>query len=117
MNRILTRQPLLLGPDGQPIRSSEATTQVDAEVVAEDVSKLPIQEARKRANAMGFRIVKQTANQRRGNIRRAKKAALRRNLKGTGKSFADYYRETRQTGPSQKALERAARKAAGEGNG
>lgn len=98
---ILIRQPTILGPDGSVIKH------MDHPIVEERKQAPPTKEqiaqARTEASKLGFRIVKQSANTRRGNIRRARQAELKRTLKGTGKSIAQYRAETRPTGPGNQA--------------
>ncbi len=85
---ILIRQPTILGPDGHVLK------QMDHPIVEERKQAPPTKEqiaqARTEASKLGFRIIKQSANTRRGNIRRARQAELKRTLKGTGKSIAEY---------------------------
>lgn len=106
---ILIRQPTILGPDGQPISQPESP--IIAAKRAAGPTPEQIAEARKLAAQQGFRIIKQSAATRRGNIRRAKQAELKRNLKGTGKSLAEYKAETRDHGPGGQALHKIAREA------
>jgi hypothetical protein len=104
---ILIRQPTILRPDGNPISQPEnpiVTERRDVGPTHEQIA-----EARKLAASHGFRIIKQSANTRRGNIRRARQAEVKRKLKGTGKSIAEHKAEMRNTGAGNQALIKVAR--------
>jgi hypothetical protein len=111
---VLIRQPTILGPDGQPIAQMDhpVIAARKAAAAATAPTKADIAAARAQAAQMGFRIIKQSENTRKGNIRRAKKAELRRTLKGTGKSFADHYAEQHE----QQRREEHERRTADAGN-
>ena len=103
MTEILIRQPTILGPDGKPISQPDHPAVVAAKEAMRMVDAGELAHARERAAAAGFRIIKQSPNIRRGNIRRAKQAELKRTLKGTGKSIAQHNAETRTTGLGNQA--------------